>query len=184
MKQYNELEVRALNYIEDNIGFLDNDNFEAFYSNMSDLPNSVKSKISAMLLQSDINPLQHLESVPEAFLKYADKFEDFHLTDFVISDTIREIGVNYFYKAGLIGSLTLPAALENISSNAFASNHIKSLDLSRCKHSLNFPISSFISNPFLEYILLPASDIAITFREKSFQNCPNLKHLIYPGTKD
>lgn len=184
MKQYNQLELRALKYIEDNVEFLDNNNFEAFYSNMTDVLDFVKSKISSMLLQSEINPLQYLESVPEAFLKYASKFEDFHLTDFVIPDNIREIRINSFYKAGLTGSLTLPAALEDISSNAFANNYIRSLDLSRCKHSLNFPVSSFIDNSFLEYILLPGSDIAVTFREKSFQNCPKLKHLIYPGTKD
>lgn len=183
-KHYSDLELRALKYIEDNIGFLDTDNFEAFYSNMTDIPSIVKSKVSAMLLQSEINPLPHLESVPEAFLKYADNFEDLHLTDLVISDNIREIGINSFYKAGLTGSLTLPAALEIINSNAFANNYIKSLDLSKCKHSLNFPISSFISNHFLEYILLPVSDIAVTFRGKSFQDCPKLKHLIYPGTKD
>lgn len=183
MKQYSDLELRALKYIEDNIGFLDTNNFEAFYGNMADVPDFVISNISAMLLQSDINPLQYLESVPEAFLKYADNFEDFHLTDLVIPNNIREVGVNSFYKAGLTGSLSLPEALENIDSNAFASNYIESLDLSRCKHSLNFPISSFISNRFLEYILLPMPDIAITFREKSFQNCPKLKHLIYPGTK-
>lgn len=184
MRQYSDLELRALKYIEDNIGFLDDNNFEAFYDNMTDIPNVVKSKISSMLLQSRINPLQHLESVPEAFLKRAHNFEDFHLTDFVIPDNIREIGISSFYEAGLTGSLALPAALENINSNAFANNYINSLDLSRCKHSLNFPISSFINNSFLEYILLPASDIEIIFREKSFQNCPKLKHLIYPGIKD
>lgn len=184
MKQYSDLELRALKYIEDNIGFLDTNNFEAFYSNMTDIPSIVKSKVSAMLLQSEINPLPHLESVPEAFLKYADNFEDLYLIDFVIPDNIREVGVNSFYKAGLTGSLTLPGALENINSTSFASNYIKSLDLSKCKHSLNFPTSSFISNRFLEYILLPIPDIAITFREKSFQNCPNLKQLIYPGTRD
>lgn len=184
MKQYSDLELRALKYIEDNIGFLDSNNFEAFYSNMSDLSSYRKSKISAILLESEINPLEHLESVPEAFLKYAENFEDFHLIDFVIPDNIREIGINSFYRAGLTGSLTLPASLENIAPNAFASNYIKSLDLSRCKHSLNFPISSFINNSFLEYILLPAPDIEIIFREGSFQHCSKLKQLIYPGTKN
>ena len=183
MKQYRELELIALKYIEDNIRFLDNNDFEAFYGNMDDVPDIVKSRISSMLLQSEINPLLYLESIPEGFLKYADRFEDFHLTDFVIPDNIREIGINSFYKAGLTGSLTLPAALEDISSNAFGNNYIKSLDLSRCKHSLNFPMSSFIYNSFLEYILLPAPDIAITFREGSFEQCSKLKQLIYPGTK-
>ena len=129
MKQYSDLELRALKYIEDNIGFLDTNNFEAFYSNMTDIPSIVKSKVSAMLLQSEINPLPHLESVPEAFLKYARTFEDFYLADFIIPDNIREIGINSFYKAGLTGSLTLPAALENINSK---DNYINKRYVYRC----------------------------------------------------
>ena len=184
MKQYNDLELRALKYIEDNIGFLDNNNFEAFYGNMTDIPNFVKSKISSMLLQSGINPLQYLESVPEAFLKYAHNFEDLHLTDFVIPDNIREIGNDAFCQSGLTGSLTLPKNLEHIGATACFGNYINSLDMSRCQFPIYLSAGMFISNTSLEYILLPKPDIVVTFGEKSFQNCSKLKQLIYPGTKD
>ena len=183
MRQYSDLELRALKYIEDNIGFLDDNNFEAFYGNMDYVPNIVKSKISSMLLQSGINPLKHLESVPEAFLKYAHNFEDFHLTDLVIPDNIREIGNDAFCQSGLTGSLTLPKNLEHIGATACFGNYINSLDMSRCQHPIYLSAGMFISNRLLEYILLPQPNIVVTFGEKSFQNCSKLKQLIYPGTK-
>ena len=184
MKQYSDLELRALKYIEDNIGFLDNNNFEAFYSNMTDIPSIVKSKVSAMLLQSEINLLPHLESVPEAFLKYAHNFEDFYLTDFAIPDNIIEIGTDAFCQSGLTGSVTLPNNLEHIGATACFGNYISSLDMSRCQHPIYLSSGMFISNTFLEYILLPKPNTVVTFGEKSFQNCSKLKQLIYPGTKD
>ena len=166
------------NIILDHLHLIENDEFERLYTYIIDsYPLVFVSKLSEVLLSSKINPLQRMQYVPKRFLSLSSEF-----TFVDIPDHIREIGESAFASTSL-ERIILPRDLEMLGHLCFARSKIKVLDCFKCKKNLYFGIGTFLSCVDLEYIQLP-KNIQITFIERSFQNTPKLKEIIYDDTME
>ena len=161
--------------IEENIHLIENDEFERLYYYVSEAyPSVFIRKLSEVLLTCKINPLEHLLYVPKKFLMLSLEF-----TSIDIPDHIKEIGESAF-SSTILERIVLPKNLEQLGHVCFAKSDIKVLDCFKCKNNLYFGPGTCLSCEKLECIYLP-NKIQITFEERSFQNTPKLKEIIYNG---
>ena len=163
--------------LKENITRINANKFDSLYQHMLDSYSaSYISKLTEVLLSSDINPLEYMDYIPKNYLINSKEFS--HVE---IPNHIREIGESAFSMCKTLQSIELPRDLEHLGNLCLARSGIKKLDCFKCKKDLYFPSGVCINCEQLEYIYLP-NNIQITFDERSFQHTPQLKCIIYDGT--
>lgn len=167
-KMNNELK----NFIEDNIDLIDGDDFTELY-NRCRIEN--RGKLTDILYECGIDPLQHLTEIPALFAYKA------NITDITIPNNVTNIGVYAFQRCSELTSITFGAdsQLTSISSSAFSGcSRLTSITLPNIVTIIGESVFSSCSS--LTSITIPLSVTRIG--DDAFKNCGNLQ-ITYLGTK-
>lgn len=105
-------------YIEDNIKLIEDNDWNSFYANIPyryDIAYNLTGKVSSVLLEADINPLEYMEDIPTYYLR------DSTVNNLNIPYNIKTIGYASFYMCKNIkGKLVIPGHIIKIGVDAFA----------------------------------------------------------------
>ena len=167
--------------IERYINLIDNEDWKTFYQHVTLDAHPVKradkeiiGQVTAILLQSGINPLLWMEDIPNNFLNSTMKIKSIH-----IPDNIYWIGKRAFYDSRLEDLDLSNTIVQSIETEAFRDCQ----DLEKVIFSnklMRIDVRAFANCYSLIEITLPKSIELIQFN--AFQDCYNIKSITYEGT--
>ncbi len=166
--------MTAQEFIEQNIDLIDTDQFEELYLRGSNAFRRARDMghVTQLLLQANINPLDHLDLIPDFYLA------DTSITDFIIPSTINEIGEFAFFKSNLT-RIEIPESVSIIGKFAF----------SECGwlRELNFPsniriIEEHMCNDCHQLYKVGLPKNVRSIGHSAFLNCKELQHISFPKT--
>lgn len=109
---YKKYGTLALSYIQDNIYLVDTNDFNKLYSQIGDM--GIVANVTAILRDSDIDPLVHLNHIPNCFMQW-----EHEVTEFVIPRNIRAIGDKAFASCDSLQTLVIPDSITYIGNRPF-----------------------------------------------------------------
>lgn len=124
-------------FINKHKDMINNNDWEMLYVSANNILSAPDiGELTTILLASDINPLNFLDSIPEAYLAYTNiskfdipknikKIDDSafdsceYLTNITIPDSVTSIGDNAFYNCSSLTSIIIPNSVKSIGDNTF-----------------------------------------------------------------
>ena len=90
---------------------LDNKDFKTIYGSIA--PYNIIPAFTALLLKTNIKPLEHMNEVPVCFAY------ELNIKEFIIPDGIKFISNNAFAKCDILTSITIPKSVTYIDDAVF-----------------------------------------------------------------
>lgn len=163
------MDNRIIQYIEDNIEFIDNNKWEEFFSNAPD-------GVGGVLYEAGIPFLEEMTYVPpHAFSRCED------ISNITIPNNIIEIEDRAFYGCVNLTYVHIPDAVENISSHAFT-NCINLEEVHLGINTINVDKYAFTYCDSLKKVIIPNPNIEIG--DYAFSNSGVIINIEYNGTME
>lgn len=160
-------------FIEKYIEQIDNNDWRNIYNKAVDELDSYTGELTLTLLEARINPLDHLDYIPQMYLHSSD------IKAFDIPSHIKTIDSAAFAQSDLEGKFIIPNSVETINYRAFRSC-INLEEIHFLDNVAQIESEAFIDCTNLKRIYLPHALHEIGTR--CFFNCNRLKDIYYDGT--
>lgn len=141
------------NYIEYNIGLIDNNDFDRFYEEAQfTLANNREiAELTEILVAAGLDPLKHLDYIPEAYL-----YNNQDIIKFEIPPHIKRIESKAFCFCGHLKEIRIPSSVSYIDYNAFCG-------------------CTALDTVYFE-------PLAIDIENEAFDQCYHIKEVCFSGT--
>lgn len=147
-------------FINENIELIDGNKFQELYNKLNDI--LLIPEFSKVLLDSNIDPLPHLNYIPE-YCFYNMEFNN----SFIIPDNISKIETNAFSRC-ILQDIYIPQSVKIIKGLAFSYCKVKTLDIpDKCSCG-----SFCFKGSTVENVTIGSN---AEFNEFAFKNCDRLK---------
>lgn len=113
---YKRYGTKTLGFIEDHINLIDQNKFDELYELAFEYDVLITSNITQLFLDSNIEHLSYMHSIPGKYLWGIDEIRSFR-----IPSNITEIGAHAFHSATALRELIIPVSVTYIDASAFVS---------------------------------------------------------------
>lgn len=153
-------------FIQAHIDLIDDNDFEKLYRKASILTDADVGKLTTVLLEAGIDPLEHMNHVPEEYMCWCD------VKNLVIPDGFTGIGEDAFAGCSLLETITIPDSVTSIGKNAFSGcESLRSINVPSKVNAIL--ISTFAGCKALKEIVIPGQ--VTTIGDWSLVNCQSLQ---------
>lgn len=151
-------------FIEKHIDWIENNEFDKIYSKDS-LETFDRSELTQILLQIGIDPLKHLNFIPESYLQQS------NIKQFVVPSHIYRIGSGSFYNCEELETVKLPEGLTFIEDAAFCECY--KLTQINLPSTLEYMYEEAFAETALKHVVIP--DNVTKVSRYCFEECKQLE---------
>ncbi len=169
------MDEKIIEIIEEYEYLIEENEWEEIYYRLEEEKIKIIGAFTEIMLSVGINPLEHLDSVPNGYLaestitdihipkhitgigKYAFSSSSLENITFEKDNQLTSIGAQAFYNTGNLKNITIPSSVTDIGDYAFENSSLESIEFEEDSRLLSIGWSAFVNTTNLKSIVIPSS---------------------------